>query len=261
MQGEGQRGEQSAARAESQSAEGGVPLKQLSKDQIQNLQRQLQERALYFGSVDGIAGPKTKSALKNYQTQQGLQASENITPETAESLGLRWEEIERQPVRGTEGQQGQSAEQSQAESATEGQSARSAEMGTNLSELDSEQVQKLQQRLHELGFYKGSVDGIVGPQTRSALQRYFRDQAQLASRGKISDSALGAFGIEESELQPTRGFEQGEPQRQPGAGESEPGAGESMSPQAPQQQPATEPSPGEGSQGQDLPEGEGQQQY
>lgn len=38
--------------------------------------------------VDGIHGPKTKSALKEYQRKQGLQASGSVNHQTLASLGI-----------------------------------------------------------------------------------------------------------------------------------------------------------------------------
>lgn len=38
------------------------------------------------------------------------------------------------------------------------------------------QVAALQQRLRAAGYYRGSIDGIMGPRTRSALRAYQRDR-------------------------------------------------------------------------------------
>lgn len=55
-------------------------------------------------------------------------------------------------------------------------------------------VKKVQQRLAELGFAVGDVDGIYGPQTERAV-RDFQNQAGLTPDGEVGPDTLGALGI------------------------------------------------------------------
>lgn len=41
--------------------------------------------------------------------------------------------------------------------------------------LSAEQVKRAQQALRDQGYYKGQIDGVVGPQTRGAVARYQRE--------------------------------------------------------------------------------------
>jgi hypothetical protein len=77
-----------------------------------------------------------------------------------------------------------------------------------LKALESEEAMEVQRKLQELGYYKGEIDGAIGPMTRGALQRYFRDQAQLVSRGMVGSAVLASFGIDESEIQRVRGLDE-----------------------------------------------------
>jgi peptidoglycan hydrolase-like protein with peptidoglycan-binding domain len=48
-----------------------------SQSEIQQAQQQLKQQGLYNGSIDGIVGPETQTALMKFQREQGL-------PETAQ---------------------------------------------------------------------------------------------------------------------------------------------------------------------------------
>lgn len=64
-----------------------------------------------------------------------------------------------------------------------------------LEELAPVEVIDLQERLQGLGLYHAGLDGVPGPQTRQALQRYFIKQAQLAAQGQVDASALNLFDV------------------------------------------------------------------
>ena len=153
------------------------------QEAVKDIQRELQSRNLYNGKIDGIAGAQTQQALKNFQVQQGITASGELDAETADALGLKGE---RQAVSGT---------------------GAATMSGVELSSLSQDDARKLQEKLQELGLYRGQVDGVIGQQTRVALQQYFQQQAQLALQGRLSDSTAESWGVSVSERQPTSGKE------------------------------------------------------
>jgi putative peptidoglycan binding protein len=55
---------------------------------VADVQAALQEQGYYKGEVDGLLGPLTRQALAEYQSAQGLYATETIDQPTLDSLGL-----------------------------------------------------------------------------------------------------------------------------------------------------------------------------
>jgi hypothetical protein len=79
----------------------GVRLSALDKVQVTRLQQALQDQGYYTAKVDGVMGPKTRQALRQYYLDQAELASQDlIMPQAAASLGLDEADVER--VRGEE---------------------------------------------------------------------------------------------------------------------------------------------------------------
>jgi hypothetical protein len=79
----------------------GVRLSALDKSQVKQLQQALQDQGYYTAAVDGVAGPRTRLALRQYYLDQAeLALQDLILPQGASSLGLDEADIER--VRGEE---------------------------------------------------------------------------------------------------------------------------------------------------------------
>ena len=193
-----------------QTEQGSSKLAAMTSEDVKQVQRHLQQHGFYNGNIDGIAGPKTRSALRDFQQQQGLAATGTWNSETADALGLDVMQSERQPVRGTDAsmvQQGQNPGL-QHEQGVRGEPTPMTRIA--LGDLSEEQARAVQERLSELGHYRGEIDGVVGPQTRAALQSFFQQQLRLAERGIVSDVGVELFGLDPSEIQPVSGLEDGQ---------------------------------------------------
>jgi len=173
----------------------------MSRAQIAEMQRALTARNLYQGAADGVWGPKTESAVRNFQTQNGLESTGVLNEATARALGLETSSVERQTVSGTDAPAPTGPEAATGPAATPSQ-AKLEDSSTNvkLESLSQDQAREMQQRLQLLGYYRGAVDGKVGEGTRVALQRYFQRQAELARQGVISNATIGMFGTEVSDV-------------------------------------------------------------
>jgi peptidoglycan hydrolase-like protein with peptidoglycan-binding domain len=175
-----------------------------NRAQIEQMQRDLTLRGLYHGAIDGMAGPQTMAALRQFQQQQGLPASGQLDDSTRQALGIQ---LERQPVSGAQTASGPELErpvgrEGAAPSITGNQPMRSQ---VQLDRLNQDQLRTLQTRLQQLGFYQGPVDGVLGEGTRSSLRQFFQTQAELASRGIITDATVSLFGVSPQGLNPPLG--------------------------------------------------------
>lgn len=70
-----------------------------------------------------------------------------------------------------------------------------------LASLDAATLTRLQVRLHELGHYKGAIDGAMGPQTRAALEAHTRAQFALKQRllreGQLTSDVAEQLGVQQ----------------------------------------------------------------
>jgi len=81
----------------------------------------------------------------------------------------------------------------------------------DLKTLDKGQVKQLQQKLLDRGFYRGKVDGVMGPQTRNALtglmaQQYALNQ-RLVNQGQITEQLATSIGIDTRGRTPVTGVD------------------------------------------------------
>jgi peptidoglycan hydrolase-like protein with peptidoglycan-binding domain len=59
-----------------------------SPQDVKAAQRALQEKGHNPGPIDGMMGPRTREALKSFQTASGVETTGTLNKETAEKLGV-----------------------------------------------------------------------------------------------------------------------------------------------------------------------------
>lgn len=122
---------------------------------VRDLQSELKQLGHYRGNIDGIYGPITASAVKQFQRANRLQVDGIAGPET---FGALYE----QPSQSTPPKKNNKPKN---------------EINTNkLLKIGSrgKDVSTLQQKLKALGHYTYTVDGIYGSITASAVRKYQR---------------------------------------------------------------------------------------
>jgi hypothetical protein len=144
-------------------------------------------------------------------------------PRDTQAQGTEAGSMDAQPAQQTG--QAQASQSSDTDSAARLSQLQS--QGVRLSQLDQEQVMDLQRSLQEAGYYTAAVDGLIGPQTKQALRRFYSDQAQLAARGMILPHSASALGLDQAEIERVRGQDTSgdadQPARTPGGATDLPG--------------------------------------
>ena len=156
------------------SAEGGeaeaAALKRGSTgDKVSEMQRKLKNWGYYDGSVDGIFGSGTESAVKFFQRKNGLSADGIVGSATAAALGMTLS--------------GSSSSQ------TGGVSSGVLKRGST-----GDKVSEMQRKLKDWGYYDGSVDGIFGSGTESAV-KFFQRKNGLSADGIVGSATAAALGM------------------------------------------------------------------
>jgi peptidoglycan hydrolase-like protein with peptidoglycan-binding domain len=196
QQQQGQQGMQSSETSTRQAAPPAMNRSDVSPEQGREVQRRLHAAGHYEGNIDGIVGPQTTTAIRDFQRTNQLPVTGTLTPETANALGVGYEPIDpgaRQPVAGSDRQPNEVQSAAGRASAPAQQDDGSS---VALSDVDEASVTVLPQKLQDLGFYKGSIDGIAGPMTRAALTRFYNDQARLAASGRLTESTADMLGVD-----------------------------------------------------------------
>ena len=86
-------GRSSASRSEGTGMQSGTEGrtagdKQWSKDKVKQIQEALKTKGFDPGAADGVVGPKTNQALRDFQKSQNLQVTGRIDGKTASALGV-----------------------------------------------------------------------------------------------------------------------------------------------------------------------------
>ena len=123
-------------------------------DAVVKLQSRLQELGYYTGAVDGQFGPGTRTAVTMFQEQNGLQADGIVGPATSQLLYS------------SDAKPAVTPEPTDVPTPTP----------------DTMSVSAMQQRLADLGYYTGAVDGLSGSGTKKALT-LFQQQHGLTADG------------------------------------------------------------------------------
>lgn len=121
---------------------------QADRQAVAHVQTELQQLGFYNGAIDGSWGSESRSAMANFQQSKGLPPSGDPDQPSLNALA--------------------SAAPSGTTASTSGNAPPPSSSIPSISEV--------QQELQQLGYYRGRIDGVWGPGTRSAMASFQRTQ-------------------------------------------------------------------------------------
>lgn len=174
----------------------------LTRTQRTRVQRELAQRGLYDGRIDGIHGPMTRGAIEELQRAHGLDATGEIDRRTARVMGL---DVygEQQPVSGT--RDDNQVDRRQGDANREGRASNDGSSRARITDR-GEHVRNLQRALQERGHLdEGADDGLLGPTTQTAI-RDFQRESGIPVTGNADEQTMRQLGVEPStsEARPNR---------------------------------------------------------
>ncbi len=169
------------APAGAQPAPGLTYVQPLAPGAAMRVQERLRQLGFYSGRADGVWGPDSQAALERFQQGRGLQVTGQLNPATASTLGLS------------------PAELVAAAPGPAAAAAAPAVPATAAEPLSPAAVRNIQARLRSLGFYRGSADGVWGPGTQAAIER-FQQGRGLQATGQPTPATAAALGLDPNNL-------------------------------------------------------------
>jgi hypothetical protein len=146
-----------------------------------------------IGAVVGwYAGDQLSQNQRNMEAQLNDRDKE-IERLRRENERFRGEERDRSARNTGSQQQGESAE---AMSRSVPERSLSERDVTNSSSMaGADEIRQAQQKLNDMGYDAGHVDGIMGAETRSAISNFQRSEG-LAATGQLDNQTMKALGVD-----------------------------------------------------------------
>jgi peptidoglycan hydrolase-like protein with peptidoglycan-binding domain len=137
-------------------------------DVITDIQRELSRRSLYDGPADGVLGPKTDAAIRDFEQSAGVKP----TGEPTEAL-LR--QLMAAPVKSVP--------------VPVARPTRADPIADLIAPSSSQRVLAVQRALSDFGYGPLKLTGTFGPETKAAIEKFERDR-KLPVSGQISQRLL-----------------------------------------------------------------------
>jgi peptidoglycan hydrolase-like protein with peptidoglycan-binding domain len=148
----------------------------LTPDEIRALQGKLKAAGFDPGAIDGIVGPQTRGALRNYAQSRSLQNAE-ATRDLLVRLNAEppQQRPAQEPTVSSPASQSAASNSSLAAPAAERPEPRKTTCTADVGRWPADrtdQAKAIQVLLRDLGFFDGPTQGTVGPLTRAAIRKF-----------------------------------------------------------------------------------------
>jgi lipid-binding SYLF domain-containing protein/peptidoglycan hydrolase-like protein with peptidoglycan-binding domain len=133
----------------------------MSHEKVRQAQTALKDQGFDPGRIDGIMGPMTMTALRNYQLHNHLQDTGMLDPQTESSL-----------LSGASASTFSSQNQYQSQPNDQRSSLEKPGVTSRGNLTDLEDVRQVQQSLTDLGYMPGDTNGMMSSDTQAAIQQF-----------------------------------------------------------------------------------------
>ncbi|HMT14802.1 MAG TPA: peptidoglycan-binding domain-containing protein [Aestuariivirga sp.] len=140
---------------------------------VEAAQRELKQAGYYTGTVDGVAGSRTREAVIAWQRAAGMATTGEVTDGLVEHMRYTRQVAAASAMTN-------SISPAEAPHDTTGTAAR---------RTDTARIMQVQAALADLGYEPGAADGTMSEDTRAAILKFEMDRG-LAMEGKVSDALL-----------------------------------------------------------------------
>ncbi len=140
-------------------------------DIVADIQRELERRGFYDGPIDGFHGPRTDAAIRDFEQAAGLKPAAQPTEELLQTI-LR--------------SSATPAPASQQRAVHNSSASAGGDAIGGLIAGSSRRVLAVQRALGDFGYGPVKPTGILGPDTRAAIEKFERDR-RLPVTGQLSE--------------------------------------------------------------------------
>ncbi len=200
-----------------------------SSPTVRSAQEALNAKGYDAGTADGVVGPNTESAVRQFQQAQGLPQTGNLDQQTLSALGVSQQgdgrmsstpasstsasadatsktqarsianndrnetRSQQSDMSGTQNGSDMAGTQSAGSSFTQNSDVAGTQNGDS-SLQNSATVRSAQEALNAKGYDAGTADGVMGPNTKNAV-RQFQQAQGLPQTGELDSQTVSALGV------------------------------------------------------------------
>ncbi|MEO8649486.1 MAG: peptidoglycan-binding domain-containing protein, partial [Acidobacteriota bacterium] len=165
-----------------------------TKDQIKQVQTMLKEKNLYSGEASGKLDTATRTAIKSFQKENGLNDTGTLNRATLEKMNVELTEPQKAiPV----SESSFASTDSKSESKSD---ATATKAKRTIFRATKDQINEAQKLLKSKGMYAGDETGKLDTATRDGLKK-FQESSGLKVTGTLNQVTLEKMGIQLTDKQ------------------------------------------------------------